>query len=195
MYRKILDRDIDFMTASRLKSWRKTTGTNTVEMDTVRNTFKSINYSDIPATDHDAQVRLYLRKTTFNNKNHKIYPNQATRSDWAHRLNCWSCETYKGQFHIETLDHAINSCPCLENIQKNTLGLFGLLSNAPQQTTPTHSFLWGHFYRSSTCDSQCNFLGNLFNNFVTTEILKLRNKKGLTFKLLAEVSLKRIEQF
>ena len=118
MYRKILDRDLDFMTASRLKSWRKTTGTNTVEMDTVRNTFKSINYSDIPATDHDALVRLYLRKTTFNNQNHKIYPNRATRPDWAHRLNCWSCETYKGQFHIETLDHAINSCPCLENIRK-----------------------------------------------------------------------------
>ena len=69
MYRKILDRDLHFMTASSLKSCRKTTGANTVEMDTLRNTLKSINYSDIPATDHDALVRLFLRKTTFNNQN------------------------------------------------------------------------------------------------------------------------------
>ena len=59
MYRKILDRDMDFMTASRLKSWRKTIGDTTVEMETVRNPFKSINSKDIPASDHDALVRLY----------------------------------------------------------------------------------------------------------------------------------------
>ena len=94
------------MTASRLKSWRKATGDNTVEMETVRNTFKSINSNDIPASDHYALVRLYLRKTTFNHQNHKIYPNQSTRPD---RLNCWSCETYLGQFHIETLNHALRT--------------------------------------------------------------------------------------
>ena len=79
MYRKILDRDLDFITASRLKSWRKTTGDPTLELETIRNTFKSIKYSDIPATDHDALVRFYLRKTTFNCENHKVYSNQATR--------------------------------------------------------------------------------------------------------------------
>ena len=67
IYRKILDRDLEFKT-TRLKSWRKTTGDTTVEMKTVRNTFKSINSKDIPASDHDALVRLYLRKTTFNNQ-------------------------------------------------------------------------------------------------------------------------------
>ena len=61
MYRKILDRDLNFITASRLKSKRKTTGDFTVEMETIRNTFKSINYADIPATDHDALVRFYLQ--------------------------------------------------------------------------------------------------------------------------------------
>jgi hypothetical protein len=43
IYRRILDRDLDFITTSRQKSWRKSTGDNTVEMETIRNTFKSIN--------------------------------------------------------------------------------------------------------------------------------------------------------
>ena len=104
MYRKILARDLDFMTVSCLKSWRKTTGDTIVEMETVRNTFKSINSKDIPASDHDALVRLYLRKTTFNNQNHKIYPNQATRPEWAQRLQFWACETYLGLFYIDTIN-------------------------------------------------------------------------------------------
>ena len=145
MYRKILARDLDFMTVSCLKSWRKTTGDTIVEMETVRNTFKSINSKDIPASDHDALVRLYLRKTTFNNQNHKIYPNQATRPEWAQRPNCWACETYLGQFHIETINHAIYNCPCLENICKNTLGLFGLFTTVPQQTTPRPQLSVGTF--------------------------------------------------
>jgi hypothetical protein len=94
IYRRILYRDLDLITSTRQKSWRKTTRDHTVEMETIRNTFKSINYSDIPASDHDALVRFYLRKTTFNWQNHKIYPNQATRPEWAHRLNCWSCEMF-----------------------------------------------------------------------------------------------------
>ena len=114
-------------------------------MKTIRNTFKSINYKDIPASDHDALVRLYLRKTTFNNQNHKIYPNQATRPEWAQRPNCWACETYLGQFHIETINHAIYNCPCLENICKNTLGLFGLFTTVPQQTTPRPQLSVGTF--------------------------------------------------
>ena len=126
IYRRILD----FIKALRQKSWRKTKENFTVELETFRNTFKSINYSDIPATDHNALVRYYLRKTTFNWQNHKIYPNQAKRPEWAHRLNCWSCETLLGQYHIETLAHAVFSCPSLLNIRKQTLGMFGLITNA-----------------------------------------------------------------
>ena len=145
MYRKVLDRDLDFMTASRLKSWRKTTGDNSVEMESIRNTSKSINYKEIPGSDHEALVRLYIRKTAFNNQNHKFYPNQATRPEWAQRLNCSACETYLGLFFIETINHTLYNCPCLENIRKNTLGLFGLFSTVPQQTESSHSYLWGHF--------------------------------------------------
>jgi hypothetical protein len=73
--------------------------------------------------------------------------------------------------------------------------MFGLIINAPQQTTPAHSILWGHFYRSSTCESQCNFLGNLFNNSITSEILRISNKKQATTLILAKIFLKLIELF
>ena len=69
-----------------------------------------------------------------------------------------------GQYHIETLSHAVISCPCLLNIRKQTLGMFGLISNAPQQTNPAHSILWGHLYRSSTCESHCYFLASTQNS-------------------------------
>ena len=112
-YRKVLDRNIDFLTTTRLVAWRKATGDNTVIIETMRNTFKLTNQNYILASDHDALVRFLTRKTTMNYQNHKIYPIQADRPEWAHRLNCWSCETKLGIFNIETLDHAVQNCPCL----------------------------------------------------------------------------------
>jgi hypothetical protein len=116
---------------------------------------------------------------TMNNQNHRVYPVQADRPEWAHRLNCWSCETKLGNYNIETLDHAVQNCPCL--ICKDTLGLLGLYCSFPQQTTTAHKILWGQFYRLSSCDKKCDFLGNLFNNVITSEILKIRNKKWANF--------------
>ena len=155
----------------------------------------SINCSDIPASDHDAPVRFYLRKTTFNWQNHKLYPNQATRPEWAHRLNCWSCETFLGLYNIETLVHAVISCPNLLNIRKQTLGIFGLLKNAPQQTTPAHSILWGNCYRSSTCESQCNFWVICLTIILRLKSSKFATKNRLTTLILAKIFLKLIELF
>ena len=113
----------------------------------------------------------------MNCQNHKVYPIQAERPEWAHNLNCWACETKLGIFNIETLRHALQSCPCLTDIRKETLGFFGLKCSFPQPTTPAHYILWGQYYRLSSCDKPCDFLGNLLNNQITTEILKIRNKK------------------
>ena len=120
-YRKVLDRDIDFINYKRLKAWRNATGDNNVNEDSLRNTFKLANEHDIPAGDHDALVRILTRKTTMNCQNHKVYPIQAERPEWAHNLNCWACKTKLGIFNIETLRHALQSCPCLTDIRKETL--------------------------------------------------------------------------
>ena len=148
-----------------------------MNIETLRNTFKLTNQNDIPASDHDALVRLLTRKTTMNYQNHRVYPVQADTTEWAHRLICWSCETKLGIYNIETLDHAVQNCPCLTDIRKDTLGLLGLYCSFPQQTTTAHKILWGQFYRLSSCDKKCDFLGNLFNSVITSEILKIRNKK------------------
>ena len=113
----------------------------------------------------------------MNYQNQRVYPFQADRPEWAHRLNCWSCETKLGIYNIETLDHAVQNCHCLTDIRKDTLGLLGLYCSFPQQTTTAHKILWGQFYRLSSCDKKCEFLGNLFNSVIKSEILKIRNKK------------------
>jgi hypothetical protein len=122
-------------------------------------------------------VRILTRKTTMNCQNHKVYPIQAERPERAHNLNCWACETILGIYNIEMLEHALQSCPCLTDIRKDTLGLLGLYCSFPQPTPPAHSILWGQYYRLSSYDKLCDFLGNLLNNQITSEILKIRNKK------------------
>ena len=175
-YRKILDRGISFINSARISAWKKATGLAEVSKETLEKTFKLINHADFPAADNDALVRLYTRKTTFNHQNHKTYPVQTERPEWAHRLNCWACETKLGQFHLETIDHATQSCPCLSNVRKNTLSQFGI-EYIPQPTTPTHSLLWGQSYRARTCEKKCDFIGSFFDFAITSEILRVRNKK------------------
>jgi hypothetical protein len=87
-YRKVLDRNIDFITPKRLAAWRKVTGDNTVSEEALRKNFKLTNQNDIPAGDHDALVRFLTRKTTMNCQNHNVFPIQAERPEWAHSLNC-----------------------------------------------------------------------------------------------------------
>ena len=74
LYRKILDRGLDFITNARITSWKKVTGLTEISKETLEKTFKFINHPDIPAADNDALVRLYTRKTTFNHQNHRTYP-------------------------------------------------------------------------------------------------------------------------
>jgi hypothetical protein len=104
-----------------------------------------------------------------------LYPNQATRPEWAHRLGCWSCETYLNIFNLETPEHALIKCPLISNIRSEVLRNFGLLNISPQLTTNTH-LMWGLF-QAQPCNKPSTLLGNLINNLVTVEIIKIRNLK------------------
>ena len=132
----------------------------------VRNTFKGINDPNITADVHDTLVRLFSRKTTFNYQNHKIYPNQATRPEWAHRLGCWACEKYLKVFNLEIPEHALITCPISANVRSEVLRDCGLIRN-PQQTTHTHT-LWGQFLALANGKSS-TFFGNFCNNLITAK--------------------------
>ena len=106
----------------------------------------------------------------------KVHQNQATRPEWAHRLGCWSCETYMNMFQIETPEHALITCPMISHVREEVLRKCGL-SRQPQQTTHTHP-MWGHFLAMSS-NKSCTFLGNLTNNLITAEILKARNYRKI----------------
>ena len=177
MYRKVLDRNLDFVTASRVDSWKKTTGEDNISPETIRKSFKAANDRDMLPSDNDSMVRFLLRKTIFNYQNHRIFPDQATRPEWAQRINCWSCETYLSRFNIETVNHAMYSCPCLSIVRKTVLLNFGIMTDWPHQTTPARTFLWGDHFRSQTGNKPCNTLGNFINNLISNEFLRNRGKK------------------
>ena len=89
------------MDSKRVSAWKKALNTPDIDEIMVKNTFKGINDPNISAELHDTLVRLFSRKTTFNYQNHKIYQNQDTRPEWAHRLGCWACETQLNMFNLE----------------------------------------------------------------------------------------------
>ena len=174
-YRRILDRDINFITNTRVNSWKKTLNWQGVTKDLLNKTFKGINHPDLTAGDNDALVRFFTKKTSFNYQNHKSHPDQATRPEWAHRLGCWACETQLQIFNLETPEHALVTCPLISHVRNEVLSSFGILNLVPQLTTNAH-IMWGLF-QAQPCNKNCTYLGNIINNIVTSEILKLRNKK------------------
>jgi hypothetical protein len=174
-YRRILDRDINFINNNRVNSWKKTLNWAGVTKDLLKKTFKGINHPDLTARDNDTLVRFFTKKTSFNYQNHKAHPIQATRPDWAHRLGCWACETHLNIFNLETPEHALITCPLISHVRQEVLGSFGILNLVPQLTTNAH-ILWGLF-QAQPCNKTCTYIGNLFNNIVTAEILNLRNRK------------------
>ena len=97
-YRRILDRKINFVDNRRVNAWRKALNSPDIDEAMVKNTFKGINDLNITAEHHDTLVRFFTRKTTFNYQNHKMYPNQANRPEWAHRLGCWAYEIQLNTF-------------------------------------------------------------------------------------------------
>ena len=175
-FRRILDRKINFIDNRRVNAWKKALNTPEINEEMVRNTFKSLNDPNLSAEYNDTLVRFFSRKTSFNYQNHKVYQNQATRPEWAHRLGCWTCETYMNTFQLETPEHALITCPMISHVREEVLRKCGL-SRQPQQTTNTHP-MWGHFLALPS-NKNCTFIGNITNNVITAETLKARNKRKI----------------
>ena len=180
-FRRILDKNINFIDNRRVTSWRKALNTEDISEEQIRNTFKSLNDPNLSADYNDTLVRFFSRKTTFNYQNHKVYPIQATRPEWAHRLGCWSCETYLSTFQLETPLHALVECPIISQVRNEVTTRCGL-SRLPQLTTHTH-LLWGQ-YLAMPSNKNCTFLGNILNNVVSAEFLKARNYKKIDQNVL-----------
>ena len=156
-----------------MTSWKKALNTDEISEVIVRNTFKSLNDPNLSAEYNDTLVRFFSRKTTFNYQNHKVYPTQTTRPEWAHRLGCWTCETYGNSFQLETPIHALVTCPMVSHVRDEVLRKYGL-SRQPQQTTNTHP-MWGQFLALPS-NKNCTFLGNIMNNVITVEKQEIKGK-------------------
>ena len=66
-FRKVLTKNQDFITTSKIEKCKKILECNELEEDTLRNAFKMVHWKEFTAPQKDKILKMMTRKTLFNN--------------------------------------------------------------------------------------------------------------------------------
>ena len=89
-YRQILTKNTDFITASRLDSWKEALDNNNITRDNLRDAFKLSQWKHFDAETKDYILKFLTRKTIFNTQVEGAYPN--VKPDWFTDVYSHTCK-------------------------------------------------------------------------------------------------------